>query len=106
MATFLVFLFLTNYADLLTPYAFSHLQHEIKKMECVKVLIMDQEKYCMRDKEKSLVVTKEKCLCMFVAQIGFLCGHILQLRAYLDMPLFNAELVSKRLTADYYKTLF
>ena len=34
-----------NYADLLTPYAYSHLQDEIKKMECVKVLDqMDQEK--------------------------------------------------------------
>lgn len=35
-----------NYADLLTLYAFSHLQGETKKVECVKVLQqMDPEKY-------------------------------------------------------------
>ena len=34
-----------NYADLLMPYAYSHLQDEIKMMECVEVLEqMDQEK--------------------------------------------------------------
>ena len=27
-----------SYADLLTPYAINHLQGELKKMECVKVL--------------------------------------------------------------------
>ena len=50
-----------NYVDLLNPHGFSHLQGEIKKMECVKVLEV---------KEKSLVVTKEKCSCVFDAQLG------------------------------------
>ena len=95
-----------HYADLFTPYAFRHLQGEIKKMECFKVLEqINQEKCYLKDKEKSLVVNKEKCSCIFVAQMGLLCRHILQLRAYLDMFFFDSELVNKRWTANYYKTL-
>ena len=50
-----------NYSDLLTQYTFSRLQGEIEKMKCIEVLEqMDQGKYRLKDKEKSLVVTKNK----------------------------------------------
>ena len=41
---------------------------------------------------------------MFVARMGLPCPHILQSRASLEMPLFDAELVNKRWSADYYQT--
>ena len=37
---------------------------------------IDQESYRLKDKEKSLVVTKEKCSFMFAAQIGLPCRYI------------------------------
>ena len=43
---------------------------------------MNQEKYRLKDKEKSLVVTEEKCSSMFVPPMGPRCRHILLLRAY------------------------
>ena len=42
---------------------------------------------------------------MFVARMGLPCRHILQSCAYVDMPLFDAELGNKRWTGDYYQTL-
>ena len=64
-----------NYSDLLTQYTFSRLQGEIEKMKCVEVLEqMDQEKYRLKDKEKSLVVTKNKFSYIWcVAHFGTIC---------------------------------
>ena len=76
-------------------------------MKCVKMLQRtDQEKYRLKEEEKSLVNTKEKSSWMFVAQMGLQCRNIWQLIAYLDILLFDIELATKRRTADYYKTLF
>lgn len=50
------------FADLLTPYAFSHLKGGIKKIERVKVYEqIDLGKYHLKDKGKSLVAIKKKC---------------------------------------------
>ena len=76
-------------------------------MKCVKMLQRtDQEKYRLKEEEKSLVNTKEKSSWMFVAQMGLQCRNIWQLIAYLDILLFDIELATKRRTTDYYKTLF
>ena len=76
-------------------------------MKCVKMLQRtDQEKYRLKEEEKSLVNTKEKSSWMFVAQMGLQCWNIWQLIAYLDILLFDIELATKRRTTDYYKTLF
>ena len=43
-------------------------------MKCVKMLQRtDQEKYRLKEEEKSLVNTKEKSSWMFVAQMGLQC---------------------------------
>ena len=75
------------------PICFSYLQGKIKNIECVKALEqMDHEKYRLKDKDKPLVVTKEKRSCSLQDQIN--ASLLVNFRDFYRVNHFHIELPS------------
>ena len=51
-------------------------------------------------KKRNLTVTS--CDCSFMEKMGPPCSHLLKLRSYLSLPLYDSSLANKRWTKSYY----
>ena len=93
-----------KYLEQLTPYAFSFVRKQLqlvdKKTEINRV---DKNTYTLNYplcKKHNLTVTS--CDCSFMKKMGLPCSHLLKLRFYLSLPLYDSSLANKRWAKSYY----
>ena len=83
-----------EYLEQLTPYAFSFVRKQYR---------VGKNTYTLNDplcKKHNLTVTS--CDCSFMKKISSPCSHLLKLRSYLSLSLYDSSLVNKRWTKSYY----
>ena len=95
------------YNEYLTPYAFSIVKSQFKKMA-------DRSSYgferCETDERctlkcvnsSSIKVSKNNCGCHFMSKIGLPCQHIVKLRFFLSLAVFDTNIVNQQWTKEYH----
>ena len=99
---------LSEYQQLLTPYAFSF---DVKQFEfCSKVEItesvqVNKNSYTttIHSNGRSFLTSDCHCNCGFFAAMELPCKHIFALHKHANLDVFQAKLCATRWTRDYYR---
>ena len=93
-----------SYSQLLTSYAFTFVNKQLKLIDKVKNFEEVEEGYVCQTSEGSRNVNLSDCSCAFRTSMLLPCRHMFALCKGLCKPLYNAELCNKRWTSDYYRS--
>ena len=99
---------LSEYQQLLTPYAFSFLIKQFKLCSQVKItegVRVDKNSYTttIHSKGRSFLTSDCHCNCGFHTAMELPCKHIFALRKHANLNVFQAKLCAIRWTHDYYR---
>lgn len=87
----------------LTPYAFSRLKPELQSTNSnYKYERVDASTFRLVSSTKTYNLTHQSCNCSFMTKMGLPCRHLLQLRSFLSLPLYDETLSNHRWTKTCY----
>ena len=93
-----------EYLEQLTPQAFSFVRRQLKLIDKeAEINRVDKNIYILNYilcKKHNLTVTSFDS--SFMKTMGLPCTHLLKLRPYLSLPLYDSSLANKRWTKSYY----
>ena len=93
----------SNYAKLLTSYAFRFILHQLQLVEKVKDIKEVNGEFSIQSSEGQLKVDPSTCGCCFYRAMALPCRHIFALRKKLDFSIYDANLCDERWTLLYYR---
>ena len=98
---------LSQYRDLLTPYAFSFVLKQFELSKQVKSTVRrdgDRQTVIIHSKGKTLNTSDCQCNCGFSTAMELPCKHIFSFRHHENLDIFEASLCAVRWTRDYYRS--
>ena len=98
---------LSQYRDLLTPYAFSFVLKQFELSKTVKSTVRrdgDRQTIVIHSKGKRLNTSDCQCDCGFSTAMELPCRHIFSFRHHKSLDIFEASLCALRWTRDYYRS--
>ena len=95
------------YNKYLTAYAFSIVKSQFEKMKERSSYDFERcetdESYTLKcANSSSIKVSKNNCGCHFMSKIGLPCQHIMKLRSFSSLAVFDTNIVNRRWTKEYY----
>ena len=94
-----------NYAKLLTPFAFQHIQKQLSDCDKIHIIqLVDASTVLVKSNSLgNIAVGATSCPCSFFTSILLPCKHIFAVRQYLKLSFFEESLCGKRWTQTYLK---
>ena len=95
------------YNEYLTPYAFSIVKSQFEKMAERSSYDFERcqtdESYILKcANSSSIKVLKNNCGCHFMSKIRLPCWHIMKLRSFLSLAVFDTNIVNQWWTTECY----